>query len=721
MNRITVLLIFLLLPISFLTVDAQEQQPAYTALQLGTPIERTIAANQSHLFSLTLEAGQFAQVVVEQNGIDVIISVTGPNSKKVGDFDSPNGDQGPENVAIVAETAGEYFVTVRPLNEGQNVKPGKYEIRLMELRSATDQELTARSSKEALHDKALELVNNATLLIPQIRSLPMRVHGQMKAADLLWATDEKIASKLMADAVAALKEYIASIDYGDPESIQYLQQVNVLRYELIQGLATHDAEAALNFLRSTRLPVGPGTTTPWGAGEREDQLELTLASQIAQQDPKRAYQIAQENLKTRLSTSLLQAMHQLLNKDPELGRKLARDINAKLMEEKLLKNREAVEVALNLLRAGPYFTVYQSRVLVRTGSFQDVTTSIIVPNSQPGSEATQTPLLSVQERHDLLQKVLSEALTPAPANPNSWSDRDVASYLLEGLKQIGPELEAQFPGSQLAVEKRMNEIQGQMDPQRATWQKYEQALNNTTPDAAAETISQSPLEIRTQLYQQLADRTAANGDINRARQIINARIKEPWQRRQALQNLDQQAIYQNIAKGNFEEALRALSTFRPLRQRASIIAQVARQIGPGRKTAAAIALLEQARSLLGDSPLADNQDEMQALCELATAFNRYDTKRAFQIVDPLIDQFNEINDAARKLSGFGPESHKDGEVDMYNGNFIMSLSQQLARALASLAPSDFEKTKAAADRIQAPEVRLVIYLTIAEQLLTSNR
>jgi hypothetical protein len=58
---------------------------------------------------------------------------------------------------------------------------------------------------------------------------------------------------------------------------------------------------------------------------------------------------------------------------------------------------------------------------------------------------------------------------------------------------------------------------------------------------------------------------------------------------------------------------------------------------------------------------------------------------------------------------------------MYNGNFIMTLSQQLAKALASLAPNDFEKTKAAADRIQAPEVRLVTYLTIAQQLLTTER
>ena len=42
---------------------------------------------------------------------------------------------------------------------------------------------------------------------------------------------------------------------------------------------------------------------------------------------------------------------------------------------------------------------------------------------------------------------------------------------------------------------------------------------------------------------------------------------------------------------------------------------------------------------------------MTALLEFARAFSNYDVKRSFEIVDPLIDQFNEICEAARKLEG----------------------------------------------------------------------
>src|SRR5262245_37380687 len=170
-------------------VNAQQRQPPQiTVLQPSTTVERTIASGQAHLYSLSLEAGQFAQLVLDQSGIDLIIAVADPQSNKLGDFDSPNGDNGPENVSIVAETTGEYILAVRPLNQGDSVKPGKYEIRIVELRKATDQELSTVVDRDALQAKAVSLVKEATLIIPQVRLLPTRVHAQMQAANLLWST-----------------------------------------------------------------------------------------------------------------------------------------------------------------------------------------------------------------------------------------------------------------------------------------------------------------------------------------------------------------------------------------------------------------------------------------------------------------------------------------------------------------------------------------------------
>lgn len=686
-------LLFVLFLATTHDVPAQE----VTQLQQGVPIERSIAPGQTHLYTINLEEGQFLQLVVAQRGIDVIIHVTDPNRKNLGDFDSPNGDSGPENVSFAAATSGVYVIRVNPLNQGEDLEPGKYEIKIVELRQATDQELSAVSDQEELKAKAVALVKEALLTIPQIRSISIRIHAQLQAGGLLWTTDEKAASKLMSDAVASLKEYIAGIDLGDPDSATDFQSATILRYELIQALAPHDPEMALSFLRSTRIvPESEGDDR--GGRAQEDQIELSLADQIAARDPKRAFQIAQESLKTRLSSNLFPTVMRLRTSEPELARKLSRDIVAKLQDEKIIANREALELALSLARATRNPTRRRQGVAPREGA--------------------EVSLLSDQELRDILQKILHEALAYSTSSTASnWNGRDVAITALSGLKEFSQDLERFVPGSSAALDKRLAEMRPAADPRRATWEKLQNTLNNAPLDTVPDSINRAPAEVRDQLFQQLAERTAAAGDLVRAKQILTETLSNPWQRRQALNNLEQQFIHQSVAKGRIEDALRSVATLRPAKARATVIGQIAGQIGPGRKQAAALNLLEQARSLLNESPVAEDQEEMYALLELAGAFARYDSKRAFEILEPLIDQFNEINDAARKLSGFGQESYSEGELILHNGNTMANMVTQINKALSAVSSTNFERTKAAIARIQAPEVRLVANIEVSRQIL----
>jgi len=129
----------------------------------------------------------------------------------------------------------------------------------------------------------------------------------------------------------------------------------------------------------------------------------------------------------------------------------------------------------------------------------------------------------------------------------------------------------------------------------------------------------------------------------------------------------------------------------------------------------AINLLEQARALLGTSVQAQDQDEMNALFEIGRAFSRYDSKRSFEIVDPLIDQVNEICAAARTLEGFGAEYFEDDELNLLNGSNVAQAVTRMSNTLGTLAVSNFDRAKAAADRLRLAEVRLRAYLDIAQQ------
>ena len=109
---------------------------------------------------------------------------------------------------------------------------------------------------------------------------------------------------------------------------------------------------------------------------------------------------------------------------------------------------------------------------------------------------------------------------------------------------------------------------------------------------------------------------------------------------------------------------------------------------------------------------------MSALLEIGRAFSRYDSKRAFEVVEPIVNQFNEMSAAAVVLDGFGQKYYQDGELIMQNGNSVANAATQLMSTLGSLAMENFDRAKAGADRIERPEVRIGTYLAIAQQTIS---
>jgi hypothetical protein len=676
-----------------LAVTAQTQT---TALQLGTPIERQLGPGQVHEFTVNLEENSYIQFVVEQRGIDVIVKVYTPGGKVLGEYDSPNGGEGPEHVSFVAGTAGSYRVSVAPLDP-TDASAGRYQIKVLELRPANEQELKSSQNLEVVKAKGIALLADLEDTIPQIKSPHTRIGSQLWAAKLLWDVDEKRASKFLSDAITGLKEFLASID---PNS-QYMQQysaITQLRHEIIQTLAARDPDAALSFLYSTSQISDP-------SGNRQEQLmqesalELSIADRLIAKDPNRTLQIARQNLKTRYSSNLIGIVARLWRQKPEMAAELANEIAAKLLNEKLLQNPEAAGLAMDLIRT--------SRMSTR--NFQ---------RGLGNESAPRTPLLGDDQFRDLLQKIVTEALSYSISPMQSYTpERGAAWNLLTGLQALGPVVETVMPGGEAVVQKRMAELNAANNPQHSITEQYEKALATGSVDASLEAIDKVPAELREQFYIQLANREANNGDLARARQVINDHILNPFQRRQALTNIEQQEINRAMNTGKIEDALRGINGLRTSRERATYLASITSQIGPGLKRATALNLLEQVRSMLSPSPQAQDQDQMNALFEIARAFSRYDSRRAFEILDPLIDQFNELSAAARTLEGFGPEYYEDEELDLNNGSSVAVVAHQMSKVLGTLALTNFERAKAASDRVRLTEVRVRAYLEIADQTI----
>jgi CHAT domain-containing protein/tetratricopeptide (TPR) repeat protein len=136
---------------------AQESQ----SLESGKPVERKLAGGQSHVYQITITSGQYLQIVVDQRGIDVVVSLFAPDGERRSEADSPYGTAGTEIVSAIAEAAGVYRIEVR--SPEKTAQTGRYEIKVEALREATGED-RYRVTAEAVFLEAKKLrFENGTL------------------------------------------------------------------------------------------------------------------------------------------------------------------------------------------------------------------------------------------------------------------------------------------------------------------------------------------------------------------------------------------------------------------------------------------------------------------------------------------------------------------------------------------------------------------------------
>jgi hypothetical protein len=128
MNRYlySFLAIALLLPATYRPLLAQNA-PDDTALSVSRPIERELQGDAAHSYTIEVSPGTYIHIVVEQRGIDVMLTLFAADGTVLAEVDSPNGTQGPEPLSIIATTGGRHRLEVRSLDRA--AAAGHYEVK----------------------------------------------------------------------------------------------------------------------------------------------------------------------------------------------------------------------------------------------------------------------------------------------------------------------------------------------------------------------------------------------------------------------------------------------------------------------------------------------------------------------------------------------------------------------------------------------------------------
>ncbi|MFY9224099.1 MAG: tetratricopeptide repeat protein, partial [Blastocatellia bacterium] len=135
-------------------------------LTLDNIVKSGLAGKQKELYDINVETNQSIYIIVQQQGIDVVVTIYDPEGKKISEIDSPNGIEGPEPVFFTTSLDGVYKLEISSLDP--EAKFGKYEVHLKEQRVSysedekiilirklfTEAELLRLAKKDL--DKALE-------------------------------------------------------------------------------------------------------------------------------------------------------------------------------------------------------------------------------------------------------------------------------------------------------------------------------------------------------------------------------------------------------------------------------------------------------------------------------------------------------------------------------------------------------------------------------------
>lgn len=517
---------------------------------------------------------------------------------------------------------------------------------------------------------------------------------------LVWSSDQKASQSFFQRAINELTSVMTQAEMTSKSKLneRSFDLGNSLRYrqQILTSIANHNPEFALEALYRTRSAsiqralMQNDTTTPKGGSsmansdrwiaDGEISLEQNLMSLAARKNPELAIKLLQDAIKKGVSAQTLNLLRDLYLKDPAAANALADDVMSRVMSSSFSSDqRESGYVSAA-------FSILNDAMRER----------------KPGAKELKFDDAQIRS---LANKLINFVLSQNAPN------------LLGQYRQILPIAQKFAPQTVAALKKLQNT---QIPPAvRASMDSNVRAMMTDPKLTSAQMMAQAKTlepELRPAVYQSAAIRLATRGDLNGALDIVNANFTgEALDRTIDITNSSYASFL--ASSGRFDEAERIIDSLPDNMKVGSLISLAAMVFrkDPIENKTAALGILRKVRNMYPDRP--NDQQELRALMQLTGAYAPIDAGEAFDVIEPVVPQLNELTDATAIVQAFNNRtSVRSGEFDLLNG--LGSVGFQFSQpVLAALAKADYERTTKMIDSFSRREVRISLKLQLAETAL----
>jgi CHAT domain-containing protein/tetratricopeptide (TPR) repeat protein len=197
-----------------------------SALPELSEMERELEAGETHAYRIILTEGDFFYALVEQNAIDVIVNLYGPDGALLANTDSPNDRWGTEPILLIAGAPGNYRVEVRSADS--KVPAGRYVLKIVASRRANEKDKSHVSAQRAFEEgQKLRAQQNATAKRAAIQKYEEALKLFKEVGDIY---GQALSLNRIGFTHLQLNQYRASLDYLD-ESLTLARTLGDKRLE----------------------------------------------------------------------------------------------------------------------------------------------------------------------------------------------------------------------------------------------------------------------------------------------------------------------------------------------------------------------------------------------------------------------------------------------------------------------------------------------------------
>ena len=536
---------------------------------------------------------------------------------------------------------------------------------------ASAQQKSSQTANAALREKAFNLLESAAGQLGSLQSPENRARLGANIADSLWDHDEKRARAVIALVEDDIKAGLANRDLKDPKDSHTIKVFLKLRLETVERIAKHDAERALAFLKSTEfISENP---LPSDFSEIENDLEIRLARQTANNNPAIAVKLARQSLDQGFSLDLIPLLRQLTRKDKEQTLILYKDIVNKLRDADLPGDWKARQFAENLAQ-----------------SFR--------PPTQDSSAF-----------RELVGVFITRALDEGCGNRVSVDDPKAtfcywAVSILPRLERIDP---------RAAQLKRW--IREEIDinvPPEAIQEWFDAHEDNNVEGMLAFAAKYPPFA--QDAYWEVVRKVTTAGDLEKARKILTQHVADSERKQEVLNALERRMKSTAIEDKRLAAMQSTLGQIQlPLDRVRYLLANAEYYGGFDRNGASA--LLKQASDTV--ETMKPGREQIEAQIALAMTYCLEKNDRGFAIMESLMPKLNELVDAAFKLDGYETGYVRDGEWNMSANGSVGGILTSLSTNAGNFAWSDFDRSVSLSAQFERTEIRLMAQVKLAQAIL----